>query len=220
MNIEDILNNSTYDENKLIDYGFIRDNENYIYNKHIINNSFLIIITINKTIDVKIIDLNFNEEYTNHKIDTMNGEFVNKIRDEYNNILIDIKNKCYKENNFIFNQTNRINDYIKSKLKIEPEFPWDKTPQDATYKNKKNKKWFAIIMNINMNKIDNKEDKNIEIINLKLDPIIINGLLKEEGYYPAYHMNKKNWITIILNDKVKDEIIFYLINESYKNTNK
>ena len=174
MNIEDILNNSTYDENKLIDYGFIRDNENYIYNKHIINNSFLIIITINKTIDVKIIDLNFNEEYTNHKIDTMNGEFVNKIRDEYNNILIDIKNKCYKENNFIFNQTNRINDYIKSKLKIEPEFPWDKTPQDATYKNKKNKKWFAIIMNINMNKIDNKEIKENKMGTMPVGKLLIS----------------------------------------------
>ena len=73
---------------------------------------------------------------------------------------------------------------------------------------------FGIIMDINKNKID-KQNKLIEIINVKLDNKVIEELIKKEGYYKAYHMNKKSWITIILDDTLKDEEIIKYIDESY-----
>ena len=69
-------------------------------------------------------------------------------------------------------------------------------------------------MNINRNKLDNLFE-DIEIINVKIKEIELNNLLKIKGIYKAYHMNKNNWISIILNDSLSDDFIFKLVKESY-----
>ena len=69
-------------------------------------------------------------------------------------------------------------------------------------------------MNINISKIESG-NKEIEIINVKLNRDKIQKLLNKKGFYKAYHMNKIDWITIILNDTVSDLDIIELIDESY-----
>lgn len=69
-------------------------------------------------------------------------------------------------------------------------------------------------MYIDVSKIDNGVGK-VEVINIKLGREKIQKLLNNKGFYPAYHMNKKDWITIILNDTLKDNDIIALIDESY-----
>ena len=72
-------------------------------------------------------------------------------------------------------------------------------------------------MNINKNKITS-ENGDVEIINLKLKEEHILQLLQENGFYKAYHMNKKKWISIILDETLSDEDIFKYIDESYQLT--
>ena len=73
-------------------------------------------------------------------------------------------------------------------------------------------------MNLDKSKLDKKSTGEIEIINIKLEPHEIENLLKQDGFYPAYHMNKKNWITVILNNTISDENIMSLIDKSYSYT--
>lgn len=56
----------------------------------------------------------------------------------------------------------------------------------------------------------------VEIINVKTDEATINKLIKQDGFYKAYHMNKKNWITILLDGTVKYNEIIKLIDKSYE----
>ncbi len=70
-------------------------------------------------------------------------------------------------------------------------------------------------MNIDLSKISNDRGE-VEIINVKLDDKKSQELLKKNGFYKAYHMNKKDWISIVLNDTLKDENIISLIDESYE----
>ena len=182
--------------------------------------TFLVeIIVKNNKLTGKIIDTEFNEEYTNYKVEKNNGEFVNKVRDEYRKILEDIKNHCTKEKEFIFDQSNRVTKYIYDKYKVKPEFLWDKLDGSGVFRNKNNKKWFSIIMNIDKSKID-KGTGEKEIINVKIEEYMLKELLKQKGFYEAYHMNKKYWLTIILDDTVDDEIIFSLIDNSYNLINR
>lgn len=74
-------------------------------------------------------------------------------------------------------------------------------------------------MNLDLSKLDNGTGK-AEIINVKLDENKVSNLIKEKGYYKAYHMNKKDWITILLNDIIEDKKIESLIDESYILINK
>ena len=70
-------------------------------------------------------------------------------------------------------------------------------------------------MNILRNKID-VGNEEIEIIDLKLVENRVEELLQQKGFYKAYHMNKKSWIAIILDDTLKDEEIIKIVDESYK----
>ena len=63
-------------------------------------------------------------------------------------------------------------------------------------------------------------NEDIEIINIKLDENKIVKLLNRKGFYKAYHMNKKYWITINLDDTISDEEIMNYIEESYKYSEK
>lgn len=219
MNIEqDIFQKSNVDYKKLIEYGFKMQNNNYYYSKKFHNNRFRadIIITNNGNIEGKVFDVETNEEYTNIRT-TMEGTFVSSIRQEYINILYDIKDKCFNETYFIMKQSNRIVNKIFEKYKIKPEFLWKKFPNYGVFRNESGK-WFGIIMDIDMFKLTQKEHNKVEIINVKLNEEMVRDLLEKEGYYKAYHINSKTWITINLDDKISDEVILELIDISYQNT--
>lgn len=196
---------------KLEKYGFIKEDNVYKYKEKFMNNEFEALIEIKDKVKGQIIDLNTNEEYTNIRLETT-GTFINKVKEKYKNILKKIRENCFETQYFILPQSNRIANFIINKYNIEPEFLWKKQDGSAVFRNKNNNKWFAIIMDINKNKID-KENKKIEIINTKIKEK--ENLLKTKGFYEAYHMNKKNWITMTLDDTLDDEIIIKQIEESY-----
>ena len=216
MIIEDeIFKKTVVNYKKLLKYGFKKNNNNYIYECVFFNDDFKAIISIDDKGNVsgKVIDLNINEEYLGLRAN-INGEFVNKIKESYKDILFDIKNNCFDKKWFIFNQSNRITEYIKDKYDDEPEFLWDKFNGYGVFRKKSNNKWYALIMNLDLSKLDNKSGE-VEIINVKLNENKIEKLLDKKGFYKAYHMNKKDWISIILNDTIDDKEIFKLIDESY-----
>ena len=209
---ENIFKRSIIEEDKLIKYGFKKEKDKYVYEKKFMD--FKTIITVeNNNITGSVIDKETNEEYTNFRKKDL-GEYTTKVKDEYENILKDIKEKCTKEKYFIYDQTNRITKYIKEKYNRETIFIWESAPNYGVFK--KQEKWFGIIMNIEKNKIIGKDNKEIEIMNLKLDEET-KEYIKQKGIYEAYHMSKKNWVTIILDDTLEDKYIRELIDKSYNN---
>ena len=145
----------------------------------------------------------------------MAGDFVSKVRESLLEILNDIKDNCCINEYFIYNQSNSIVKYINNKYGINPEFLWEDLPSCGVFRNKKSNKWFGIIMNIDRSKIMDAKGE-VEVINIKLDPDVILELIKKDGYYKAYHMNKKYWITLILDNTLNDKEIYNLIDKSYK----
>ena len=211
---KEIFKRSHFDNQKLISYGFKKINDYFIYEKNILNNSFKVIIKVDNDISSKVIDLKTNEEYINHRT-KMAGDFVSKVRESLLEILNDIKDNCCINEYFIYNQSNSIVKYIKNKYDINPEFLWEDLPSCGVFRNKKTNKWFGIIMNIDRSKIMDSKGE-VEVINIKLDPDVILDLINKDGYYKAYHMNKKYWITLILDNTLNDKEIYNLIDKSYK----
>lgn len=212
---EEIFKKAKVCINKLIEYGFKKEKDLYVYTTYIMNNTFKVMIFINDlgSVSGKIIDEETNEEYTNIRVES-SLSFINEVKNNYISVLNDIKENCFEENTFIFEQSNRICNYIKNKYSNVPEFLWDKFSGYAVFR--KNKKWYALIMNIDKSKIDDGSGQ-VEIINLKIDKNKIKELLNKDGFYKSYHMNSKYWISIILDGTVSDEILLSLIDESYNN---
>lgn len=107
-------------------------------------------------------------------------------------------------------------DFIKKQFDITEEHLWLKFPDYIVFRNRKNKKWFAIIMDIEKSRLGLEDEGKIDIIDLKCDPILIGSLLHNEGYLPAYHMSKKNWITVLLEGSVSENELKDLICLSYE----
>lgn len=201
-----------YDD--LIKYGFIKEENIYKYNKILVDNFEVRITVFNDKLTGKIIDLDFNEEYVNYRIEDQTGNFVGMIREKYIALLNDIKDKCFISMPFASKQANRISKLIYVKYNINPVFKWDNYNY-GVFEN--DNKWFGLIADIDRSKISDLKG-DVDILNIKLSENKINILLEKKGFYKAYHMNKKNWITITLDDSISDDKIMDLVDESYSYT--
>lgn len=114
-------------------------------------------------------------------------------------------------------QTNIIIEHIKSEYGASPEFLWpDRYPGYAVFRHNDNKKWFALVATISSRSLGLKNDKEIDVINLKFNKNQTYDFAETNDHiFPAYHMNKNNWITIWLDGTLPDELVFELIKKSY-----
>ena len=219
MRLEDeVLGRKKVNQAKLLTYGFKKEGNGLIYETSILQASFLLIVSYKeKKINVQLIDTKTNEEYTNFRLKNMNGEFVSVVRGAVKDVLADIANKCFDKTYFGGEQANRLAKKISELYHVEPEFLWESEPSFGVFRHFDTKKWFGIIMNVAKEKITGQEGM-VDILNVKLEPLKIPYLLKRKGYVKAYHMNKKYWLSIILDETLSDEEILTLLNDSYKLT--
>ena len=105
--------------------------------------------------------------------------------------------------------------YIVDKYSVEPEYPWAKMPTFAVFRHSNNKKWFAVIMTITKDKLGLDSTENIDVVNLKCDPLFMGSVLNEQGIFPAYHMSKTHWISVALDGSVEPDKIKWLLDLSF-----
>lgn len=202
---------------KLIPFGFIQDGNTYIYKKILPENEFIFIAEIAEdgSISSKIIDSTINEPYTLHLADGAVGSFVGKVKMQYEETLLEIAEKCFDPDVFKSSQAKEVIEYIRQKYANELEFLWEKFPDNAIWRRTDNEKWYGVILTVSKNKLGIKSDETVEIIDLRIQPEQMTELIDNENYFPGWHMNKKNWYTIILDGSVPTEELCHRIDESY-----
>lgn len=104
-------------------------------------------------------------------------------------------------------------DWVKQQYGTEPDYPWH--DRKAVLRHKANNKWYAAVMEISRDKLGLNGDGMVDIINVKCDPVLIGSLRMQQGFHPAYHMNKEKWVTIRLDGSVAMAEITELIGLSY-----
>ena len=96
-----------------------------------------------------------------------------------------------------------------------PDYPWDSTPDAAVLRNEYGK-WYGLVMNLPRRTMGLKGEGKIDILNVKSDPMLISSLIGQEGYFPAYHMNKTYWISIALDGTVPNSEVENMLDLSYQ----
>lgn len=202
-----LLNNTPINE-KLLKYGFKEKDNVYLLEKTLKNSDFVAKFQISaQGIFVKVFDKQIDDEFLPFNI--KNKICPEKIEVEL--ILNDIISNCFKQ----FNLRQDVIDFIKTRYEIDPEFPWIKYPNYCTFKTKKSKKWFAVLMDVSESKLGFLNENMTDILNVKINPDDVSELIDNKHFFPAYHMNKKMWLTAKL-DKTSDfEKIKQLIVKSY-----
>lgn len=108
--------------------------------------------------------------------------------------------------------------YVKKNFNTEPDYPWVKHPNYAVLRHKSNRKMYGIIMTISKKKLGLTGEEDIEALNVKCEPELKDMLRSHPAVLPAYHMNKKHWVTIVLDGSFPKENIYNLIDLSYNLT--
>ena len=109
-------------------------------------------------------------------------------------------------------------DYCLGTFGTLPDYPFDEDFETAVLRHADNHKWFALLMKVSRRKFGFDSDETVDIVNLKLPVEMFGSFDKADGVYPAYHMNKENWITAALDGTASDEVIKMLLDVSYELT--
>lgn len=110
---------------------------------------------------------------------------------------------------------NEILLYTLQKYGTEPEVLWAKYPNYQVLRHQDNRKWYAIIMDVPKASLGLKGEGKIDIMNVKCSPEMLSLFQPQTGFLPAYHMNKANWLTVLLDGTVDKETIIFLLNSSF-----
>ncbi|MGX7013449.1 MmcQ/YjbR family DNA-binding protein [Vagococcus silagei] len=206
------------DQTKLNDYGFVLKNRLFEMEFDISENQMKLLVSITQEgiVSYSVWDLTTREEYLLIKNERARGAFVGTVRQECEAIIQDIALKCFDSEVFQTKQAKRVINYINETYHVEAEYLWKKSPKNAVFRQSKNKKWFGIIMGIDASKLDVSLEGNIEVLNLKAKPENVSAYVDSGQVFPAYHMNKKYWFSIILDNSLEDEMLFEWIEYSYR----
>ena len=208
---------------KVIENGFRNEAGILTYSESIMDGDLTCMISIypDSSVKCRLIDSVTREEYTPVNIESYTGSYVGRAREEYRAALEKISESCFSNVLFASDQANRIALWIEKTFDSEPEHPFRKS-EGIVYRHKDSERWFLLAMNFARGKLDGADPsdiQNVDVMNIKIEPDNLNKQLDEPGIFKCYHMNKKMWVSIVLDDTLTDDRVKELINKSFELTN-
>lgn len=194
-------------------FGFKEEAKKLIYRKEILDSGFLIeIVFINNQLLIEVYDLEFDEIYSLFSVDSAVGETVQNIREHVENLLSSILGLADESGKI----SSEVIDYCNNKYGENHINPFKKHPDILAFVNEKNK-WYALLSDVEYKKLNKNTDitTKVKILNVKYPTDRILEIIDNKNIFPAYHMNKKHWISIVLDKNIKLETIKELIDISY-----
>ena len=108
-------------------------------------------------------------------------------------------------------------EYCLNTYGTSPDYPFDDLLETAVFRHTDNRKWYAIVMRVSRRKFGFDSDEVIDVVNLKLPTEMFGSFGAADGVYPAYHMNKLHWISVLL-PYAPDDVVQFLVNVSFEAT--
>ena len=197
-------------------FGFKKNRLQFLYSQKVLGGQFRVDIKVCRDkATATVIDNDADEEYLPYAVLSQQGSFVGRVRHEVDQVLDKFINNCTKAEIYKGKIANQILEYASQKYAGHPEYLWDDYPTFSIIRKASNKKWYCLVGIIERKKLGLKDEGFVEFANLKISPDDLQQHLATEGIFAAYHMNKKSWITVVLDGTVKWPKIKKLLDASY-----
>ena len=215
----EIFKSYQFNQEKAYAYGFVESSGVWTYSCQILQGDFVMTVSVvDGNLSFQVFDQETGDLYPQVHMESMRGSFVGSVREVCLEILYQIRKVCFDVQDYIFPQTKRIMAQVQEKYGNQLEFLWEKSPDTAVLRHEGNKKWYAVLMRIPWDRLEKGREGLVEAVNLKHDQVA--DLLSKKGIYPAFHMNKRYWISVVLDDTLSDEEVLELIEKSWNFTSK
>lgn len=214
---EALFRNKIASPDKLLAFGFAEENGKYVYRAPLCGGEFLLCVsvTLEGAVSAELTDALTQEPYTLHLVPEANGAFVGRVREEYGSALSKIAGTCFRPNAFRGATAHGVIRYVAEKYGDEPEYLWEKSPDNAVWRRKDNRKWYGALLTVKGSRLGLETDGAVEIVDLRAEEGTLSSLLDGKRFFAGYHMNKKHWFTALLDGSVPPEELYRLIDESY-----
>lgn len=217
---EGVFRCKSFREDGLHAFGFEQSEKGWVYETAILDGAFRVRLELDGHGQVHghVIDAMNEEEYLQLRNERFDGAYVNSVRFAYEELLKKIAAACCSDVLFTSEQANRIAEAIRKAFGVVPDFPWSKEPEQSggVFRHAGSRKWFGLIMRIRRNRLPGAAGTQmVDVMNLKIRPDQSEEALATPGIFPAYHMNKKYWISVILDDTLDDGTVMKWIQNSY-----
>lgn len=103
--------------------------------------------------------------------------------------------------------------HVLSVYGVMPDKPFEKDFTTEVFRVKGSKKWFAIYMSVPPEKFGLSGERE-DVVNLKCPPEFSADFIDNLSVFPAYHMNKIHWVSVLLS-RTDAEKIKLLTDVSY-----
>lgn len=211
----EVFRSSTPDRAALLDFGFTPDGDSLRFSAGIVDGDFYVDVAVGPdgSVSSRVIDSATGDDYSAIFSEAYVGAYVGRVREEYRAFLAKISEACFVRAPFTSPQANRLAAHIASAYGEHEDRPFAKYPDCASFRSGSANKWYALLMPVKKGVLAGEKDaeKAVEVVNLKAEPEKIPELTAIPGIYPAYHMNKKYWISVILDGTVEDSLLFELV---------
>lgn len=205
-----------FDYAKLLEYGFMEKDATLLYQEYIMDKHLKVLVKMSEESKTSlVIDATTDCEYILVDVKKQ-GDYVGKVNEAYERVLNDIIAKCGKREVFFGNQAKDVIKYITDTFNDTLEYLWEKFPDNAIWRNKHNNKWYGVILNLPLEKLGIDEKKVYTVLNVRYPKDRIKDFIDNNLIFPGYHMNKNNWISIILDERMDTKLVMKLIDESYQ----
>ena len=108
-------------------------------------------------------------------------------------------------------------EYCSGAYATLPDYPFEEDFETAVLRHADNRKWYALVMRVSRRRFGLDSDEVVEVVNLKQPVEMYGSFGAADGVYPAYHMNKLHWISVLLPD-APDDVVKFLVNVSFEAT--
>ena len=202
---------------RLTPFGFKKTGEEYVFKTDILDGQFVLELHVCglSVVRTRLTEKASAEEYFLHLVEDVTGAFVGSVREEYNAVLDSFAADCCTPDVFKESQTLRVMDYVAKKHGDGPEYLWEKAPGNAVFRRKDVKTWYAVLLTVSRRKLGFDSDEIAEILDLRMQPETLAEVVDGKNVFSGYHMNKRHWITVVLDDTLSDGEIFGFIDNSF-----
>ncbi|MCQ2771948.1 MAG: MmcQ/YjbR family DNA-binding protein [Bacilli bacterium] len=156
---------------------------------------------VGEEIIVRAIDNDFGDEYAPFNVENNHGDTTLFLREKAEEILQFFKDKI--GSNSLDRET--LFKHISETYLVEPTHPFQDPAEAIVFRNEFGK-WFVLYMVVNAKHFYKDREDEVEVINIKLPPEKVKETIKQGIAHTCYHMNKKYWVSIILDEVTLDEI--------------
>lgn len=193
-------------------YGFQKKEGRYELRAPLAHPEFYVVITIYaQHFEIVVKECLDDAEYALFHVESAKGSFVEGIRKDVDDIMEAVISNCFLEPI----ARKELLNYVCQCHGTALQQPWERYKEYFTVKTKNKKKWYAVFMRVPFKSLGIEKEGMTDIVNVKGLPEQIAERIDLAHYFPAYHMNKKHWLSVLLDAAVDIEEVKKLLDDSY-----